>query len=90
MDLGPVTEMPGTCRYPNSTIALLTMADREVAELVRTLIALTPQRHKWVRIRPFDAKTSMAGEILELVQCARKAERKGLGLRRFVTTGRCI
>ena len=52
------------------------MPGGEEAELLRTLITLTPQQHEWLRTRAFHAKTSMASEIRELVQRAMDTERR--------------
>ncbi|MHB8719246.1 MAG: hypothetical protein ACYDAC_10205 [Candidatus Dormibacteria bacterium] len=41
---------------------------------VRTLISVTRAQHDWLRGRAFDRRTSITGEIRELVQAAMDRE----------------
>lgn len=50
------------------------MPDADRPDMIRTLIALTPRQHEWLRTRAFHARTSITGEIRDLVQEAIETE----------------
>jgi DNA-binding PadR family transcriptional regulator len=50
------------------------VATDPVNSLVRTLVALTPEQHEWLRRHAFDDRSSIAAHVRKLVQKAMDAE----------------
>ena len=68
----PGNKLPPPTRYRDSVSRVA--SDPPINPLVRTLVALTPEQHEWLRRRAFEERSSIAAHVRKLVQKAMDAE----------------